>query len=67
MPQIFKRGHAADWTAERVARLSLQEIKRLRENAERLNEPAVVALCDQALKDARRALHKAPAPASGHR
>ena len=53
MPQIFKRGHAADWTLDRVARLSPEEIKRLRENAERLNEPEVVALCDAALKDAR--------------
>ena len=54
MPQvIFKRGRAADWTLERLSKLSSQDIKRLRENAERLNEPEVMALCDQALKGAR--------------
>ena len=46
----FKRGHAEDWTAERLAQLSSQELKQLRENAERLNEPGVVALCSEALK-----------------
>ena len=68
MPQIiFKRGHAADWTLDRVARLTPQEIRRLRENAERLNEPAVVALCDEALKDGRSRARKAAASASGGR
>lgn len=67
MPQIFKRGRAASWTLERVARLTVQEIKRLRENAERLNEPAIVALCDEALKDARAALRKAAVSASADR
>ncbi len=67
MPQIFKRGRAASWTLERVARLTVQEIKRLRENAERLNEPAIVAHCDQALKDAQRALRKASLSASADR
>lgn len=68
MPQIFKRGHAADWTLERVARLTPEEIKRLRENAERLNEPAVVALCKEALKGGEsRAARKSAASASGER
>lgn len=68
MPQIFKRGRAADWTLDRVARLTLEEIKRLRENAERLSEPAVVALCDEALKGRRsRTPRDAAASASGER
>ncbi len=51
MPQPFKSGHAADWTLDRVSKLSAQDIKRLRDNAERLKEPEVVAVCDQALKE----------------
>ena len=53
VPPIFKRSNPAEWTLERIGRLPVQEIKQLRDNAERLNEPAVVALCNQALKDAR--------------
>jgi len=48
--QPLKRGRAADWTLERLAQMSVQDIKQLRENAERLNEPALAALCSQALK-----------------
>jgi hypothetical protein len=52
LPQ-FKRGNAADWTASRISELSVQEIKSLRENAERLNEPDLAALCAKALGEAR--------------
>ena len=45
----FKNPHASEWTPERLSRLSSQELKQLRENAERLNEPAVVQLCSEAL------------------
>jgi hypothetical protein len=59
----FKRGNAEDWTLARIGELSVQEIKQLRDNAERLNEPSVVELCGAALRDARssrgRALRKA--------
>jgi hypothetical protein len=51
--QAFKRGRAAEWTLERIGRLTVGDIKQLRENAERLNEPEVAALCSQALKEAR--------------
>jgi hypothetical protein len=50
----------AHWTLERIARLSVQDIKQLRENAERLNQAAVVALCSDALRAASpRALSRA--------
>ena len=52
LPQ-FKRGNAADWTPSRISELSVQEIKSLRENAERLNEPDLAALCVKALEEAR--------------
>ena len=37
------------WTAERIAQLTAQDIKQLRDNAERLNETEVAALCTEAL------------------
>jgi hypothetical protein len=40
------------WTAERLAKLSAQDIKQLRANAERLHEDELVLLCAQALKSA---------------
>ncbi len=51
---VFKHGNAQEWTPERIARLSPQEIKQLRANAERLNEPDLAALCSEMLKAARR-------------
>lgn len=51
-PQVFKRSGAADWTRERIAQLTVGDIKQLRENAERLNESAVVELCSEALSAA---------------
>ena len=38
------------WTPERIADLSVQEIKQLRANAERLNKSELVALCGNALQ-----------------
>ena len=51
-PNAFKRGVADEWTLERISRMSVQDIKQLRENAERLNEPSVTELCNKALVDA---------------
>lgn len=41
---------ASEWTLERIAEMSVQDIKRLRENAERLHETQVAALCSEALR-----------------
>jgi hypothetical protein len=49
-PNPFKRSTADEWTLERIAQLSVQDIKQLRANAERLNEAAVAELCSEALK-----------------
>jgi len=49
----FKRGHAEDWTLARITELDVQGIKQLRDNALRLNEPALAELCSQALQNAR--------------
>jgi hypothetical protein len=47
---VFKRGRAEEWTSERIEQLSAQDIKQLRANAERLNEPGLAALCSGVLK-----------------
>ena len=38
-----------DWTLDRIQTLTKPEVKQLRANAERLQEPGVVALCDEVL------------------
>jgi hypothetical protein len=45
---------ALEWTAERISKLSVQDIKRLRENAERLSQTAIVTRCTEALSLANR-------------
>lgn len=47
---VFKNGRPAAWTPERIAQMTVQEIKQLRENAERLNHAEVVTLCSDALQ-----------------
>jgi hypothetical protein len=39
------------WTSDRLERLNRDELTNLRANAERLNEPALVALCTQLLTE----------------
>lgn len=46
----FKPRRASNWTPERIERLGTPDVRQLRENAEKLGETAVVALCDAALK-----------------
>jgi hypothetical protein len=60
----FRSSRAAEWTAERLSRMTKQEIKQLRENAERLNETALVELCGEALAGKRSS--KKPARARTH-
>ena len=38
-----------EWSLDRIQTLSKPEVKQLRANAERLQEPEVVALCDEVL------------------
>ena len=48
----FKHGRADEWTRERIGQLAAQEIMQLRDNAERLNEPDLAALCSDVLAQA---------------
>lgn len=47
---VFKPSRGREWTAERIAQLTTEELQRLRENAERLGAAEVLALCDAALE-----------------
>ena len=49
LSKVFRGERSDDWTPERIAQLSVQDIKQLRQNAERLNESGVAALCSEAL------------------
>ena len=50
-----------DWTLDRIQTLSKPEVKQLRANAERLDEPGVVALCDEVLSSKAKPAHTAAA------
>jgi hypothetical protein len=43
------RGRAARWTKDKIDSLPTPDVRQLRANAERLNEPEIAALCDQVL------------------
>ena len=47
-----ERGRVAKWNKEQIDKLSTPELRALLENAERLKEPEVAALCNELL-DAR--------------
>jgi hypothetical protein len=47
----FKKSPSSEWTRERLANLSKQELTNLQANAVRLAEPELAALCDEILKD----------------
>lgn len=42
------------WTPERIAKLNMIEVRQLKDNALRLGEPEIAALCDKAMTDLRR-------------
>ena len=53
-----------DWTRDRIQTLTKPEVKQLRANAERLQEPEVVALCDEVLSGKAKAAKAAVVPGS---
>lgn len=60
----FKRRSGQEWTAERIAQLSTEEVTHLRDNAAAMGETGVAALCDEALKARPRGGAKRAAPAA---
>jgi len=57
--RILPRGRVAKWSKEQIDRLSTPELRTLLENAKRLKEPEVAALCNELL-DARPRGHPQP-------
>ena len=51
MATIIKPARSMDWTKERIDALQTPEVKQLRANAERLNDPEIVGRCDAVLAD----------------
>lgn len=47
---LLPRGRVATWTRERLDKLSTDELRALRANAENLKEAEVAALCDDILE-----------------
>lgn len=52
---------ATVWTSERIDKLTPAEVKQLRENAERLQEPEIAELCTKSLKARPRIIRPATA------
>jgi hypothetical protein len=63
MMRLVKPGRTAAWTRERIEALSAAEVRQLRENAQRLGEGEIVALCDEVLKVKPKTAKAAPAKA----
>ena len=47
--RIMKPARSVDWTKERIDALTTPDVRQLRANAERLNAPDVMQLCDAVL------------------
>jgi hypothetical protein len=79
LPAHLPSSRSVDWTKERIALLGTIEIKQLRANAERLNDPEIVGRCNEVLGErprsgvarpgarpsARRSKKEKAAPATG--
>jgi hypothetical protein len=50
MMRLVKPGRTAAWTRDRIEALSTAEVRQLRDNAQRLGEAEIVALCDEVIK-----------------
>ena len=48
--RLVKPGRSAAWTKDRIEALSTPEVRQLRDNAQRLSESEIVALCDEVIK-----------------
>ena len=60
--RLVRPGRSAVWTRDRIEGLSTPEVRQLRDNAERLSEAEIVALCDDVLKARPRGNVKAVKP-----
>jgi hypothetical protein len=49
MMRLVKPGRTAAWTRDRIEGLTTAEVRQLRDNAQRLSESEIVALCDEVI------------------
>jgi len=45
----MRPSRSVDWTREKIAALTTPDVRQLRANAERLNDPEIIARCDVVL------------------
>ena len=66
---ITRPGRSVDWTREKITTLTTPDVRQLRVNAERLNDPEIMGLCDAVLGERPRGIARKPrkkkAPAPG--
>ena len=62
MAFLTKPARRVEWSHERIAALGTPEVKQLRENAERLNEPEIVERCNSVLGERPRSGVRAAKP-----
>jgi len=66
---IMRPSRSVDWTREKIAALTTPDVRQLRANAERLNDPEIMKRCDAVLGERPRGLARKPrnkkAPAPG--
>jgi hypothetical protein len=53
-PRITPPSRSVSWTRERIDALVTADVKQLRVNAERLNDPDIMKLCDAVLVERRK-------------
>ena len=65
--RIMRPGRSVDWTKEKIAALTTPDVRQLRANAERLNAPEVMEVCDAVLGERPRGSGASAKPRSGAR
>jgi hypothetical protein len=53
--KIMRPGRSVDWTKEKIEGLTTPEVRQLRANAVRLNDPDIMERCDAVLGERRKA------------
>ena len=65
--RIVRPGRSVDWTKDKIAALTTPDVRQLHINAERLNAPEVMELCDAVLGERPRGGGAGAKPKSGAR
>jgi hypothetical protein len=63
--KIMRPARSVDWTKDRIAALPTPDVRQLRANAERLNDPEIMKRCDAVLDERPRGSGPGAKPRSG--